>query len=259
MVEVLSVEGLSIKYPGNSHGNAVTNVSFSVKESETLGLVGESGSGKSTIAKAVIGLVAAFEGKVQVLGKDVTNPSGKILKQLRDNVQLVFQDPYSSLNSRITVGETVAESLQVGKSVTRREVNKEILKYFEMVGLKAEFVNRFPHQLSGGQLQRIAIARALVRRPRLLLLDEVTASLDVSVQAKVLNLLKELQRDLGFATVYISHDLAVVKYLCQSLVVLRNGSVVESGDVSDIYSNPQDLYTRELLQAVPQLGGQRWR
>ncbi len=258
---MLEIDDVTVEYPGHPPFRAVEGVSLSVPAGSTVGLVGESGSGKSTVARAAMGLVPVTAGTVRVEGRDVTNATGRTARDLRRDVQLVFQDPYASLNPRMEIAATVQEAVAVrtgdgmGAGATRARA-RELL---DQVGVPTAGWTRYPHQLSGGQLQRVCIARALALEPRLLLLDEVTASLDVSVQARILNLLRELQRELGISMLYISHDLAVVRYLADTLYVMRHGELVEHGDAQRIFADPQHDYTRTLLGAVPRMGGGRWR
>jgi peptide/nickel transport system ATP-binding protein len=258
---MLEIQNMTVVYPGRPPFTAVSGVSLSVPEGTTVGLVGESGSGKSTIARGAMRLTPVTHGTVTLDGVDVTNATGRVLAHLRRTAQMVFQDPYASLNPRMEIGTIVQEAAAValrkplGSAVTRARA-RELL---EQVGVPRDAVTRFPHQLSGGQLQRVAIARALAVEPRILVLDEVTASLDVSVQARILNLLRRLQRELGISMLYISHDLAVVRYLADHLYVMSRGGLVEHGETESVFADPQQDYTRRLLAAVPRLGGDRWR
>lgn len=258
---MLELKGVQIVYPGPPSHLAVSDIDLVVPHGSTVGLVGESGSGKSSLARCVMGLVRATEGSVLLDGTDVTNPRGRALEVLRSQVQMVFQDPRSSLNPRIDVGTSVEEAVRVAAKGPRTDGHRPPTtpELFDMVGLDPALAGRFPHQLSGGQLQRIAIARALARRPQLLLLDEVTASLDVSAQAVVLNLLRRIQREQGIAMLYISHDLSVIRYVSDHLYILQRGEMVEQGDCEQIFSAAQHPYTQALLAAVPTLGGARWR
>lgn len=254
---MLELRDVTVRYGRSSP--AVNSVDLDVGRGEAVGLVGESGSGKSTLARSVIGLVEVSDGEIRVDGAPVTNAQGRTLAGVRSRVQMIFQDPRSSLNPRLTVGETVRESAAIDADEGRSALSAEVHRLFERVGLPPELASRFPHQLSGGQLQRVAIARALARRPQVLLLDEITASLDVSVQARVLNLLRTLRRESDISMLYISHDLSVVRYLCDRAYVMQGGCVVESGPTDDLFASPQHPYTQSLLAAVPVLGGSRWR
>jgi ABC-type oligopeptide transport system ATPase subunit len=231
---------------------AVDGIEFEVMRGETFGIVGESGSGKSTTARLIARLLDPTAGEVRFAGRDITALRGGALKPVRRELQMVFQDPYSSLNPRRTVGAIVAEPLLVhrvhpGRADRRRAVG-ELL---EMVGLHPEHRNRYPHEFSGGQRQRIGIARALALGPKLLIADEPVSALDVSIQAQVLNLLRELQRRLGLTMVFISHDLSVIRHMCDRIAVMHDGRIVELQSNEALYSAPRDPYTRELLAAVP--------
>jgi len=231
---------------------AVDGVSFEVMPGETLGLVGETGCGKSTTARLMMRLLEPSAGEVRFDGRDVTHARGAQLKALRREMQMVFQDPYSSLNPRKTVGAIVGEPfaihhLEPDRAGRRRRV-RELL---EMVGLSPERYDRYPHEFSGGQRQRIGIARALALGPRLLIADEPVSALDVSIQAQVLNLLRELQSELGLTLVFISHDLSVIRYMCDRVAVMRAGKIVELASNEQLYGAPRAPYTRELLASVP--------
>jgi peptide/nickel transport system ATP-binding protein len=230
---------------------AVDNVSFEIHEGETLGLVGESGSGKSTTGYAVLQLLKPTGGSVRFMGKELTTMSRSDLREMRREMQIVFQDPYSSLNPRMTVGNIVAEPLTVHGIGTRRSREATVRDLLETVGFNPDFTNRYPHEFSGGQRQRIGIARALALNPRLIVCDEPVSALDVSIQAQILNLLKDLQRDLGLAYLFVAHDLAVVRTMSDRIAVMNKGKLVETGLAEQVYGNPQDEYTRALLAAVP--------
>jgi oligopeptide transport system ATP-binding protein len=230
---------------------AVDDVSFEINVGETLGLVGESGSGKSTTGYCVIRLLELTEGRIFFEGKEITRLRGESLRQTRREMQIVFQDPYASLNPRMTVGDIVAEPLvvhQIGKRQTREATVRQLL---DVVGFDPSYVNRYPHEFSGGQRQRIGIARALALNPRLIVCDEPVSALDVSIQAQILNLLKDLQRDFGLSYLFIAHDLSVVRTMSDRIAVMNRGKIVETGASSTVYSDPQDDYTKALLAAVP--------
>ncbi|KHK98003.1 peptide ABC transporter ATPase [Microbacterium mangrovi] len=249
---LLEVEGLSKQYGrGRRAHRALEDVSFDVRQGEILGLVGESGSGKSTIIRCLVGLEKESAGTIRYDGIDPTHPKHGELDRYRREVQMVFQDPYSSLDPRMTVRQIIEEPMLVMGGFSERERRARIDELMAIVGLLPEHLDRYPRHFSGGQRQRIAIVRALVVGPRVLLCDEPVSALDVSVQAQVLNLLKDMQRQLDLTVLFVSHDLAVVKYLCSRLVVLNRGVIAESGPVAEIYANPQDPYTRSLLEAVP--------
>ena len=229
---------------------AVKDVSFTIRRGCTLGLVGESGSGKSTVAAALTGLSEPSAGTATLGGADVFGGG----RELRRRISLVFQDPFSSLNPRARVGTTISEPLRVhGLAKGKRARAGRVAELLELVGLPGDFASRYPHELSGGQRQRVSIARALATEPELLILDESTASLDVSVQSRVLDLLTDLQRELGLAYLFIAHDLAVVHRMSHDVLVLRDGEVVEYRPAAELFSAPQHEYTRALLSAVPPL------
>jgi len=244
---LLDVADLEVRYADVA---AVKGVSFTIRRGTTLGLVGESGSGKSTVAAALTGLSEPSAGTATLDGADVFGGG----RELRRRISLVFQDPFSSLNPRARVGTTIGEPLQVhGLAKGRRARAERVAELLELVGLPADFASRYPHELSGGQRQRVSIARALATEPELLILDESTASLDVSVQSRVLDLLADLQRELGLAYLFIAHDLAVVHRMSHDVLVLRDGEVVEYRPAAELFAAPQHEYTRTLLAAVPPL------
>jgi ABC-type oligopeptide transport system ATPase subunit len=230
---------------------AVDGVSFEISEGRTLGLVGESGSGKSTTGYCVLQLLKPTEGSVRFMGRELTSMGHGDLREIRKEMQIVFQDPYSSLNPRMTVGNIVGEPMLVHGQGTRRSREARVRDLLETVGFNPDFTNRYPHEFSGGQRQRIGIARALALNPRLIVCDEPVSALDVSIQAQILNLLKDLQRDLGLAYLFIAHDLAVVRTMSDDIAVMNKGKLVEIGKAEDVYTNPQQDYTKALLAAVP--------
>src|SRR5581483_10081413 len=230
---------------------AVDDVSFEIAEGETLGLVGESGSGKSTTGYCVLQLLKPTNGSVRFMDKELTKLSRDDLREMRKEMQIVFQDPYSSLNPRMTVGNIVAEPMLVHDQGTRRSREARVRELLEIVGFNPDFTNRYPHEFSGGQRQRIGIARALALNPRLIVCDEPVSALDVSIQAQILNLLKDLQRDLGLAYLFVAHDLAVVRGMSDRIAVMNHGKIVEIGRAEEVYTNPQEDYTKALLAAVP--------
>ena len=233
------------------HVKAVDDVSLQIGEGETLGLVGESGSGKSTTGYCVLQLMKPTSGSVRFMGQELTTIGRTELREMRKEMQIVFQDPYSSLNPRMTVGNIVAEPLLVHGEGTRRSRELRVRDLLETVGFNPDFTNRYPHEFSGGQRQRIGIARALALNPRLIVCDEPVSALDVSIQAQILNLLKDLQRDLGLAYLFVAHDLAVVRTMSDRIAVMNKGKLVETGKAEDVYTNPQEDYTKALLAAVP--------
>jgi oligopeptide transport system ATP-binding protein len=233
------------------HVKAVDGVSFSIGEGRTLGLVGESGSGKSTTGYCVLQLLRPTGGSVRFMGKELTQLSRDELRELRREMQIVFQDPYSSLNPRMTVGTIVAEPLTVHGIGTRRSRDAKVRDLLETVGFNPDFTNRYPHEFSGGQRQRIGIARALALNPRLIVCDEPVSALDVSIQAQILNLLKDLQRDFGLSYLFVAHDLAVVRAMSDEIAVMNRGKLVETGPAAQVYEHPSEDYTKALLAAVP--------
>jgi oligopeptide/dipeptide ABC transporter ATP-binding protein len=258
---LLSVEDLRVWFPVKSGGGlrpetkqlkAVDGVDLQVRRGETLGLVGESGCGKSTTGLALLRLVEPTHGRVMLDDIDVTAAGKRQLRGLRQRVTMVFQDPYASLNPRRTIADSVAEPLEVhGLHPGREQRRRRVADLLEMVGLGSQFLRRHPHELSGGQRQRASIARALAVEPELIVLDEPIASLDVSVQAQVMNLLDRLQRELGLTYVFIAHDLAAVQHVSDRVAVMYLGRVVEEGPRDEVYGRPQHPYTRALLSAVP--------
>lgn len=258
MNELITVSNLSKSFVGGGkflrrrdRHLAVDDVSFTVERGRVMALVGESGAGKSTIGRLVLRLIEPDSGTIDFDGVDVRAQSIKQLRALRRRMQMIFQDPYSSLNPRMTVAEAVAEPLLIHfdtESAARRRAAADVL---DQVGLGRQFLERYPVELSGGQLQRVAIARALALKPDFIVCDEPTAALDVSVQAQVLGLLTDLQRDLGLSMLFVTHDLALVQAIADDVVVLSKGRVIEQGLVSTVLSNPVEEYTKQLLASVP--------
>jgi peptide/nickel transport system ATP-binding protein len=232
---------------------AVKGVSFELRQGETLGVVGESGSGKSTLSRMVMRLLEPTRGRVEFGGRDITHLSERELRPLRRDVQMVFQNPYSSLNPRVTVGDAIGTALRVQGERDGRKVRTRVQELLERVGLEPGHYNRFPHAFSGGQRQRIAIARALILKPKLIICDEPVSALDVSTQDQVLRLLSELQDDFGLTYIFVAHDLAVVRQVSDRVAVMRKGEIVEMGDSDSVYESPQSEYTRQLLTAAPLL------
>ena len=230
---------------------AVDGVSFEIPEGRTLGLVGESGSGKSTTGYCILRLLKPTSGSVRFMGKELLELDREDLRRMRREMQIVFQDPYSSLDPRMTVGGIVAEPLEVHGIGTRRSRRETVRKLLEVVGFNPNYTNRYPHEFSGGQRQRIGIARALALNPKLIVCDEPVSALDVSIQAQILNLLKDLQRDFSLTYLFISHDLAVVRTMSDEIAVMNQGELVEVGPAEQIYLNPKDEYTKALFSAVP--------
>ena len=230
---------------------AVNGISLKVKRGETLGIVGESGCGKSTAGRSIIRLYEPTAGQIIFEGKDVTKAQGNDLMELRRNMQMIFQDPYASLNPRMTVGDIVAEALDIHKLASGQKRTNRIYELLKIVGLNPEHANRFPHEFSGGQRQRIGIARALAVNPSLIICDEPISALDVSIQAQVVNMLEELQEKLGLTYLFIAHDLSMVKYISHRIAVMYLGRIVELTSSKDLYANPMHPYTQGLLSAIP--------
>jgi peptide/nickel transport system ATP-binding protein len=256
ILEVINVEKEYFSTAGffgkKSGFKAVNDVSFKLYEGETLGLVGESGCGKSTLGNAILQLDKATAGQILYRGQDITKLGGAEIKKLRKEIQIIFQDPYSSLNPRIPVGKAIMEPMQVhGLYKNDKERKAKTIEILERVGLGGDFFNRYPHEFSGGQRQRIGIARTIALQPKLIVCDESVSALDISVQAQVLNLLNELKENFGFTYIFISHDLAVVKYMSDQVLVMNKGKIEEIADADELYANPQKEYTKKLIDAIP--------
>ncbi len=231
---------------------AVNDVSFMVYEGETLGLVGESGCGKTTVGRSLLRLIQPLGGKVFFKGTEILSAAHKTLQGLRKDMQIIFQDPYSSLNPRMTIGKAIIEPLSVHNIGSSSKDRKDrVINLLEKVSLKPEHYNRYPHEFSGGQRQRIVIARALALQPSFIICDESVSALDVSVQAQVLNLLNDLKKEFGFTAIFISHDLSVVRYISDRIMVMNNGEIVETGDSEQIYNHPRSVYTQQLIASIP--------
>jgi oligopeptide/dipeptide ABC transporter ATP-binding protein len=251
---LLDVRDLTVEYRrggGRPPLRAVDGVSFSLAAHETLGLVGESGSGKTTIGRAILGLAPVAAGEIYFAGEDITAASRKRRRELSAELEVVFQDPYSSLNPTRTIGQTLSEVMRATERPSREAVNERVRTMLEHVGMSADAAQRYPAHFSGGQRQRVAIARALMKQPRLVICDEPTSALDLSVQAQVLNLLRGLQEEFALGYLFVSHDLAVVRYLSHRIIVLYRGRVMEQGEARALYANPAHPYTRALLDAAP--------
>ena len=257
---VTRIENLKVHYPirkgffafGEKKTlKAVDGVNLEVRKGEILGLVGESGCGKSSLGKAVLRLVNATDGKIEIGGENFLSLKGSALRRARPKIQMIFQDPYASLDPRMTVFDILSEPLLAHRKLSNTELTKKVMDSLELVGLPAKASKKYPHEFSGGQRQRIAIARALILDPEIIIADEPVSSLDVSVQAQILNLLKEIQTRLGLSMIFISHNLAVVKYISDRIAVMYLGKVVELADKEALYRNPLHPYTKALVSAVP--------
>ena len=257
---LLEVDQLSVDYasrrgwfhPGETAFRALESVSLAMGARDALGIVGESGSGKSTLARAVLRLIKPSAGQIRWKGRRLDTAAGPVLRGMRKELQAVFQDPFGSLDPRMTVLESIAEALESLQGLRERsKVHERVRAALDEVGLDVSAGRRYPHQLSGGQCQRVAIARALVVRPQLLICDEATSALDVSVQAQIVNLLLELRERTGVALMFISHDLALVRHVCDQIVVLKDGRVVEHASRDELFRSPRQAYTRALIDAIP--------
>lgn len=257
---LLEVKDLSVWFPSKKNlfgkalefTKAVDDISFEVYKGETLGLVGESGCGKTTLGRALLRLIEPTKGKIIYAGDDLTAKKGNELNPLREEIQIVFQDPYSSLNPRLTIGSAIAEPMKVHQLFSgAKERKKRVVELLQKVDLRPEHLGRYPHEFSGGQRQRIVIARALSLNPSFVVCDESVSALDVSVQAQVLNLLNDLKKEFGFTIIFISHDLSVVRYISDRIMVMNKGKIEESGSADDVYFNPQKEYTKKLIASIP--------
>jgi oligopeptide transport system ATP-binding protein len=259
---LLQVENLKVSFDVSSEGDmpwtkpkklqAVNNVSFNLSSGETLGIVGESGCGKSTLARAIVKMVPTDSGKVLWLGNDLLSLNKSEMRKHRKQIQMIFQDPLASLNPRMNIGEIIAEPLRTHYPKTpEADVQERVSDVMKKVGLLGNLVNRFPHEFSGGQCQRIGIARALILKPKLIICDEPVSALDVSIQAQVVNLLMDLQEEMGLTLIFIAHDLSIVKHISTKIMVLYLGNMVEFANSRYIYENPRHPYTQALISAVP--------
>jgi len=257
---ILRIEDLKVHFPikggifGRTvdHVRAVDGVSLNIEKGTTYGLVGESGSGKTTAGRAVLGLNKVTAGNIFFEGEEITNIR-KSRAPFRRDIQMIFQDPYSSLNGRKRVLDIIAEPLRNFERLTKEEERQRVFELLELVGLSPESVLKYPHQFSGGQRQRIGIARAIALKPKLIIADEPVSALDVSVQAQVLNFMKDIQKELNLTFLFISHDLGVIEHMCSHIGIMYRGRFVEEGTIDDIYQNPQHIYTKRLLAAIPDL------
>ena len=249
---LLEVENLK-KYFQTPGGNlhAVDGVSFAIDTGKTLGVVGESGCGKSTLGRVILHLLEPTGGKILFEGEDITNVGKKKLKELQRSMQIIFQDPFSSLNPRMTVSETIREPLLITKLVPKDQIDRKVKEMMDTVGLAQRLVNSYPHELDGGRRQRIGVARALVLNPKFIVCDEPVSALDVSIQAQIINLLLDLQKERGFAYLFITHDLSVVKYVSHDICVMYLGQLVEKSPAAELFRRPAHPYTQALLSAIP--------
>ena len=252
MSHFLEVKNLK-KYFSTPGGmlHAVDDVSFTLEQGKTLGVVGESGCGKSTLGRTIIHLLESTDGQVLLEGKDVTHVQGKELKELREKMQIIFQDPYASLNPRKTIYETIREPLVISRRFPKNKLDEETEKLMDMVGIDRRLKNAYPHELDGGRRQRVGIARALALNPKFIVCDEPVSALDVSIQAQVLNLLKKLQQEQGIAYMFITHDLSVVRHISHDICVMYLGQMVEKCESKQLFHKPMHPYTRALLSAIP--------
>jgi oligopeptide transport system ATP-binding protein len=259
---LLNVRDLKVQFkvrPGNTWPwtpqrtlTAVNGVSFHIAQGETLGIVGESGCGKSTLARGVLNLIPSSSGSIQWMGQELVGASPTVWHSVRRDIQMIFQDPLASLNPRMTVAQIIAEPLRTHHpALSQVAIMVQVVDMMERVGLAQQHINRYPHEFSGGQCQRIGMARALILRPKLVICDEPVSSLDVSIQAQIINLLKELQQSMGLSLVFIAHDLAAVKHISDRIMVMYLGQAVEKASKHNLYSQPQHPYTRALLSAIP--------
>ncbi|MEY8242439.1 MAG: ATP-binding cassette domain-containing protein, partial [Gammaproteobacteria bacterium] len=259
---IMQVENLKVHFDVSSEGDmpwtkrkklqAVNGVSFELKSGETLGIVGESGCGKSTLARAIISMVPAETGRVLWFGKDLLALQKTEMRKHRKEIQMIFQDPLASLNPRMTIGEIIAEPLKTHYPKTSKaDIKARVGDVMNKVGLLENLINRYPHEFSGGQCQRIGIARALILKPKLIICDEPVSALDVSIQAQVINLLMDLQKEMGLTLIFIAHDLSIVKHISTKIMVLYMGNIVELAKSEDIYNHPRHPYTQALISAVP--------
>lgn len=256
---ILKIEDLKVRYKVTKVGsekfvNAVNGVSLSINEGEIYSIAGESGCGKSTLAKAIMRLVPYYEGKIFYNDKDIMTYSKDELKTYRQNVQMIFQNPYSSLNPKMKIKDILLETLDINTDLSKEEKYKRVVEIIEKVGLSESSLELYPHEFSGGQRQRIAIARALILKPRLIIADEPVSALDASIQAQIINLLNSLKKEFNLTIIFISHDLSVIKYLSDKVTVMYLGEIMEQGLTAEIYDSPVHPYTKALLNAVPKFG-----
>ena len=258
---ILKIEGLQKHFPTTTGGafskvkgtvKAVDGIDLEIYAGQTIGLVGESGCGKTTAGRTILKLYEPTGGKITFDGQDITNLTPKQMKPLRSQMQMIFQDPFASLNPRQTVGSLIGAAFEIQKITPEGGVEAEVQRLMARVGLNPEHINRYPHEFSGGQRQRIGVARAIALKPKLIVADEPVSALDVSIQAGIINLLLDLQREFDLTYLFVSHDLSVVKHLAHSVAVMHRGAIVEYGDSEEVFANPRHEYTRTLLAAIPQ-------
>ena len=257
--EILSVDNLKLYYSESAglfkSGNtikAVDDVSFKLINGETLGIVGESGSGKSSICRLILSLVVKTSGKISWFGNDLDGYTKKEMKDFRKKVQIIFQDPYGSLDPRMTIGSIIKEPLDIfNGQLSKQEKEEKIFQLMNDVGLSNDLFNRYPHELSGGQCQRVGIARALINEPSVLICDEPVSALDLSIQAQILDLLNDLKSKYNLTLIFVSHDLSVIKAICDKVLVLKHGIIIENRNTDDLFNNPKDDYTKKLISSVP--------
>lgn len=257
---LLKVDNLKVHFPIKGgifnrtvgHIKAVDGVSFNIEQGKTYGLVGESGSGKTTTGRAIIGLNPITSGNVYFEGQDITG-GYKSKKEIRRNIQMMFQDPYSSLNPKKRVLDIIAEPILNFETVTKNQAKRRVQELLEQVGLSPESILKYPHEFSGGQKQRIGVARAIALKPKLIIADEPVSALDVSVQAQVLNFMQDIQKELNLTYLFISHDLGVIRHVCDEIGIMYKGRYVEQGTTEDIFSNPQHIYTKQLVASIPDI------
>ena len=257
--QILSVKNLKLNYKDsrglfitNESIKAVDDVSFNVCSGETLGIVGESGSGKYSICRLILNLITKTSGEIEWFGKNFNTYSNLEIKKFRKEVQIIFQDPYGSLDPRMTISRIIKEPLDIfNKKLSKKDKELKIFELMSDVGLSSDLFNRYPHELSGGQCQRVGIARALINKPSVLICDEPVSALDLSIQAQILDLLKSLKEKYNLTLIFISHDLSVIKSICDNVIVLRLGKIIEKSDTKDLFNNPKNEYTKKLISSVP--------
>jgi oligopeptide/dipeptide ABC transporter ATP-binding protein len=262
MSNILEIKNLTVEYKSNNSKSfikAVNNVSLNIKAGEIYALAGESGCGKSTLSKAITKLIKPLCGEILFMGKNIYEQTSDERKAYPTQVQMIFQNPYSSLNPKMKIGQILSEPLEINTNLTKEQIKKAVLETIKKVGLDETSLNNYPHEFSGGQRQRIAIARALILNPEFIIADEPVSALDVSIQAQIINLLKQLKQDFNLTFLFISHDLSVIKYLSDRIAVMYLGEIVEIGNTEEIFSNPKHPYSMALLSAVPELGGDKSR